>query len=34
VVSIDMVAGRDSAEQVASDFDSFTDLIGCEPTNG
>jgi hypothetical protein len=34
VVSIDMFAGRDSAERVADDFDSFTDLIGREPTQG
>lgn len=34
VVSIDMVAGRNSAEQVANDFDSFIELIGCEPTDG
>lgn len=30
VVSIDMVAGRNSAEVIACDFDSFLDLIGVE----
>jgi len=29
VVTIDMIAGRGSAEQVAKDFDSFLGLIGC-----
>ena len=32
VVTIDMVAGRESAEVVAHDFDNFIDLIGVEPT--
>ena len=30
VVTIDMVAGSDSAEVVAPDFDNFIDLIGVE----
>lgn len=34
VVSIDMVAGRDSAEEVAPDFDSFINLIGVESVDG
>ena len=33
VVMIDMVAGAASAKVVASDFDTFVDLIGMEPTN-
>jgi hypothetical protein len=33
VVAVDMIAGRDSAEIVATDFDKFIDLIGVdEPT--
>lgn len=31
VVTIDMVAGPESAEVVATDFDTFIDLIGVEP---
>ncbi len=31
VVTIDMVAGPESAEVVAPDFDNFIDLIGVEP---
>jgi hypothetical protein len=34
VVTIDMVAGRESAEAVASDFDNFINLIGVKPTGG
>ena len=30
VVSIDMIGGRDTAEVVARDFDSFIELIGIE----
>ena len=30
IVTIDMVAGRDSAEVIAADFDSFFDGIGIE----
>lgn len=33
VVTIDMVAGRASAEVVAPDFDRFIELIGVEPSN-
>lgn len=33
VVTIDMVAGRGSAEVVAPDFDRFSDLIGLEVPN-
>ena len=32
VVTIDMVAGQETAELVASNFDKFIDLIGIEPT--
>ncbi|WP_324750427.1 SMI1/KNR4 family protein [Sphingomonas sp. LY54] len=33
VVAIDMVAGRESAEVVASNFDRFIDLIGVAPSD-